>query len=342
MAHQYNGRLGKEDNCQVGVFSALNCGAHSVLLGARLFLPQVWAQDKERCLKAGIPEEHIISRTKIELARQLMQEAVDRNVEFSCITMDAFYGRDTGLLEWIDEQGLIYCADVPSNTLVFEKEPTSFKRPRPMSQAARGVDQLAGELSQPPGQRLTLGEGEKGSLEARVWRQRVWVWPEGRPEPRECWLIARRQGQEALKVSLSNAPQKTSLKLLAHWQGSRYFVERVFQDAKSHAGMAQYQARGWRAWHHHMALVALALFFMSEQRLLLAQEVPLLSAADIVELLDWHLSRKLSQEQLMAMIQHRHRKRQRNALNTRQRQRDQEKKSRRKKPRKSDEKKLPK
>ena len=53
---------------------------------------------------------------------------------------------------------------------------------------------------------------------------------------------------------------------LAQMQGQRFWVERTFQDGKSHAGLDHYQARGWRAWHHHMALVMMAMLFMLEER----------------------------------------------------------------------------
>ena len=35
---------------------------------------------------------------------------------------------------------------------------------------------------------------------------------------------------------------------------------RYFEDGKLHLGMADYEARSWSSWHHHMALVALAHF----------------------------------------------------------------------------------
>jgi len=319
VGRQHNGRLGKQDNCQVGVFSVLNCGVHSVPIGARLFLPDEWTKDEPRCLKAGVPKERIESRTKIQLARELIEQAMKQEIRFGCIGVDAFYGRDSGLLEWINNQGLIYCADTPANTLIFERRPKQEKRPKRMGEAASRVDEVAAKLAKRKGQFIDLREGENGLVRAEMWSKRVWVWPADRDEPRECWLVVRRTPDGALKISLSNASKKTTLRRLAHWQGSRFFVERAFQDGKSHAGMAQYQARGWRAWHHHMALVSLALLFVMEQRLLLAQHAPLLSAADIVELLDWRLARPRTENQVIASIEARHRQRERNALNAQNR-----------------------
>jgi SRSO17 transposase len=50
-------------------------------------------------------------------------------------------------------------------------------------------------------------------------------------------------------------------------QGQRHFIERSFQDSKSHLGLDQYQARNWNSWHHHMALILMAMVFLLQQRL---------------------------------------------------------------------------
>ena len=235
---------------------------------------------------------------------------------------------------------MVYCADAPANALIFERHPKEDKRPKPgRESAAERVAQVAKKITKRKGQMVDLREAENGLVRVEMWSKRVWVWPAGREQARECWLIVRRTGEGDLKISLSNAPKDTPLKGLAHWQGSRYFVERTFQDGKSHAGMAQYQARGWRAWHHHMALVSPALLFMMEERLLLAQEAPLLSAGDIVELLDWRLARPRSEAQLIASIEARHLQRERNAVNAQNRIR---KKISRRKKRKPKPKNLPK
>ena len=55
--------------------------------------------------------------------------------------------------------------------------------------------------------------------------------------------------------------------------------------------MADYQARGWVAWHHHMALVMLALLFLLKERKIHAKTLDLLSCQDIVALLDIYLPR---------------------------------------------------
>ena len=114
-----------------------------------------------------------------------------------------------------------------------------------------------------------------------------------------------------LKVSLSNASAKTSMTKLAQMQAQRFWIERAFQDAKSHIGMAQYQARQWPSWHRHMALVMMAMLFMLQARLKHIDTHPLLSCYDIQILLAITLpDRRSSQEEVMRQLRARHEKRQ--------------------------------
>jgi hypothetical protein len=68
-------------------------------------------------------------------------------------------------------------------------------------------------------------------------------------------------------------------------QGQRYWVERAFEDAKGECGLADYQALGWRAWHHHVTMVMLAMLFIAEQRVAHPPGLESLTPRDIVEML---------------------------------------------------------
>src|SRR5262249_39726726 len=71
VARQHNGRLGQEDNCQVGVFLVGVTPAGSALLDHRLFLPESWCaatpEAEARRHKAHIPEG-LEFRTKPQIA----------------------------------------------------------------------------------------------------------------------------------------------------------------------------------------------------------------------------------------------------------------------------------
>ena len=48
-------------------------------------------------------------------------------------------------------------------------------------------------------------------------------------------------------------PAETETHRLAQMQAQRFWIERSLQDGKSESGLADYQARKWSSWHHHMA-----------------------------------------------------------------------------------------
>ena len=124
-------------------------------------------------------------------------------------------------------------------------------------------------------------------LVVEVLHRRVWLWDKKSPAA-QCWhLIVRREinSPGTVKYSLSNAPEPTDVLKLVQMQAQRFWIERAFQDAKSHIGMAQYQARQWQSWHRHMALVMMAMQFMLQTRIEQTDVHPLLSCYDIQILL---------------------------------------------------------
>ncbi len=161
--------------------------------------------------------------------------------------------------------------------------------------------------------RVRLRESTKGFLDVEMLHRRVWVW-DGKEEHAHQWhLLVRREinAPGEIKYSLSNAHKDISVERLAHMQGQRYWVERSFQDGKSHIGLDHYQARSWRSWHHHMALVMMAMLFILEERLRNKQEYPLLSCSDIEALLARFLPRRDADlDEVVRQLEERHRRRQ--------------------------------
>ena len=237
-------------------------------------------------------------------------------MNFACVCVDALYGRNAALRQSMEEREITYCADIPANARLFAGKPELSERPKQITKATQSAGELAKEAlaqnKKSPTQSVQLREGDHGIVEAKVKAIRVWEWTEESAQPEERWLIIRALPGASTKLSLSNAQAGTSLKRLARWQAGRFWVERCFQDAKSHCGMGQYQARGWRAWHHHMALVALAVFFQMEERLTDPSGISNLTAADITEMIEWVIIRKPSEAELLERIEHRHRAREQN------------------------------
>jgi SRSO17 transposase len=110
---------------------------------------------------------------------------------------------------------------------------------------------------------------ERGTLSYKCAARRVWTLEadDEDAEPRQEWLFCRREHDGSLTYSFSNAAPEVALATLARWRSERYFIERTFQDAKTEAGWADFRARKYRAWVHHTALTALALWFMVDIKL---------------------------------------------------------------------------
>ncbi len=324
VGRQWCGQIGKVDNCQVGVFAALSRDSDVTLIDERLFLPQDWTDDDRRCQAAGIPKAQRGFQRKADLALDMIRHARQQQIGFAWVGFDGFYGSDPGLLRALDQDGEIFVGDVHKDQYFYLADPepvvppptTSRGRPpsalQPQTPALR-VDHWTQQQPASAWQRVTLREGTKGPLQVDILHRRVWLW-DGQEAQAHLWhLIVRRDvaTPTELKYSLSNAPAETSVPRLAFMQGQRYWVERALQTGKQDVGLGDYQVRGWRGWHHHMALVMMAMLFQLEERQLQRPTYPLLSGRDIRALLTQFLPRRdTTIEEVLRQMEVRHRKRQ--------------------------------
>jgi len=97
VARQYSGNSGKVDNGQVGVFASLVQGDKVGIIDARLYLPEEWTDDRERCRKAGIPEDKMFFRTESGLGLEMILHAGRHGIGFGWVGGDGFYGHDPKL-----------------------------------------------------------------------------------------------------------------------------------------------------------------------------------------------------------------------------------------------------
>ena len=324
VGRQWCGQLGKVENCQVGVFAALGCGRQVTLIDARLFLPQAWTQDPQRCQAAGIPPAQRDFKRKHDLALEMIAHARRQGIGFAWVGFDGFYGSEPAWLRTLDDGGEVFLGDVHKDQRIYLDDPQPFVPP---PGAARGrrpsrliaqvpairVDRWAAQQPAAGWQRVTLRQGSKGGLQVDILSQRVWLW-DGEEAQARCWhLIVRREVDTPteIKYSLSNAPADTPRPRLAFMQGQRYWIERALQQGKQDVGLGDYQVRGWRGWHHHMALVMMAMLFTLEERQLHHQTRPLLSGTDIRALLNQFLPRRdTTVDEVIRQMERRHRKRQ--------------------------------
>ena len=236
---------------------------------------------------------------------------------------DAGYGHLPWLLSELDDEGETFLAEIHADQRVYLDNPhptvperTSSQGKTPVTRWAQSDAQTVTDWARAQPEvawrRLSVRPGEKGEVIAEYLTRRVFVW-DGKATSARCWhlLVRREIGGSKLKFCFTNAKPQASLRRLACMQADRHFVERAFEDAKSTCGMADYQVRGWQAWHHHMALVMIALMFLAKERLAhRAMTASMLSCHDLIDILRHKLPSKVqTDEDLVAMIEDRHRRR---------------------------------
>lgn len=254
---QYSGTAGRIENCQIGVFLAYASSKGHTLLDRELYLPKEWATDTDRRNEAGVPEE-VEFATKPQLARKMLEGALEGEVPCKWVTADEIYGGDRRLRIWLEEQEQAFVLAVASN------EPLWCNIGRGPRQE-RAVD-LAASVSDDKWHRLSAGNGAKGPRLydwTRVALERLtWL---GGEEPRwEHWLLVRRsiEQPEELAYYVVFCPIGTVLQELVQVAGQRWTIEESFEITKGEVGLDEYEVRLWSGWYRHMTLAMLAQAYL--------------------------------------------------------------------------------
>lgn len=298
---QWCGRLGKTENCQVGEFLLGVTPAGCACLDQQLYLPKEWTQNKKRRKKAHVPHQ-IQYQSQTQIAAGLLSRTRENQcVRFDWIVVDAQYGDNGDFLDELEACQQQYLAETRAETTFWTVDPRSQvpayggrgRRPSQACRASvRSTQAIAQQLRAEDWHALKLRDGEKGPLVFEFARVRVWSVRNRKPGP-PVWLMFRRSLEKnpEIKYYVSNADEHTPLESMALVSGQRHRVEEYFEEAKGELGMADYEARGWPSWHHHMSLVALAHLFVTLTKLDLKQDFPELTLPMAMRLLKSSLSR---------------------------------------------------
>lgn len=323
VAYQYIGQVGKVANGQVGVFAALCNGEQVGLVQGRLYLPQEWVDDPERCKKAGLPEAERIYRTKPQLAIEILK-TLPNQVAYEWVGGDSIYGNSPVLRQHLYTQKKAFVLDVGEELGVYLEQPQPYiptkKQGRGRTPTAYVCDaqvlSLKERMQQIPAavwQTITHRPGTKGPLTRKAVMLDVYLW---KPEDGIAFesvqlLISSEVDGSEVKYSLCYTPDgKHALHTALFRQMQRYWCERAYQNVKEQLGLHQYQVRSWRAWYHHIALTLMALHFILQIQKDCQDEMPLLSVPDIKLVFAKKLLNKLNSDQGLIQALHlRHKKR---------------------------------
>jgi SRSO17 transposase len=266
---QWCGRLGKVDNCQVGVYLAYVSAEEHALVDTRLYLPKSWTRSPKRCAKAGVPPE-VKFRTRHALALEMLDEHGSA-LPHRWVTGDDEMGKVPEFRGELHARGERYLLAVPSNTLIRDLEteppPYSGRGRQPKSPWTR-VDRWRKALRNSDWTTVDVRDGEKGPLVVEAAKVRVRAKSAPGEGFDETLVVTReRQANGTMKHDyyLSDAPVDTPLAEFMRVSKAEHRIEECLQRAKSEAGLADYEVRTWRGWFHHQILSLVATWFLTQE-----------------------------------------------------------------------------
>ena len=264
---QYTGSAGKVTNCQVGVSLSIATWTQHLPIDFELYLPRDWTADSARRKEGRIPED-VVFKTKLELAMDMIDRAIEDGVPQGIVLVDAAYGTSSGFRKELQNRGLSYAVDVISTVKVWQLDDNN----RRVGGGTLSVGEYAAKLvDQEAFRKTTWREGTGESLSARFAARRVLpIADEGvkRAERQPLWLLMEwENGKDApSKFHLASLPQHMSVKELVRNVKQRWRTERAYQDMKGQLGLDHFEGRRYRGWNHHISVtLSCYAFIIAEQ-----------------------------------------------------------------------------
>lgn len=273
VAREWCGRLGKVENCQIGLFLAYATGRGQGPLDRRLYLSPEWAADRGRR-----DECHVPAGVKFRERWRMALEMVDRHrdsVPHGAVAADDEFGRVAAFRAGLRDRREAYVLDVPCNTQVRDlhgrRPPRRVGRKSRRRQVPfRRADVWAAAQPMDRWQEFTVQDGQKGPIRVQAIMTQVRTRQDNRLGPEEGLIVIRHlesDGSEPdVSYHLAWAQQEVPLEEWVRVHGRRHQIEQMLEHGKGEAGLDHYEVRSYVGWHHHMTLSLLALWFLSLER----------------------------------------------------------------------------
>ncbi|WP_425363716.1 IS701 family transposase [Candidatus Tisiphia endosymbiont of Hybos culiciformis] len=247
---QYTGTAGRVENCQIGTFMGYKTQKGHNLLDGKLYLPESWLNDPQRCRKAGIPEGLKFEKKALQAAG-MYKSFKEQGYECSWVTADEAYGKDPDFVKVLEEYNQPYILAVPKD---YSIRCGDLKQRFEALKCAESADVNLWEMH-------SAGKGSKG--------ERVYEWLlikrneiNSFSEFEKFLLIRRSMSTGELAFYSVMAPKNRSLQELAMAAGSRWSIEECFEMAKGETGLDQYEVRSYRGWERHTTFSMWALMIL--------------------------------------------------------------------------------
>jgi SRSO17 transposase len=267
---QYCGRLGKVENCQIGIFLGYACRHGQTLVAHQLFLPPEWADDEVRRQETKVPDAIAYK----EMWEILLDEIdLCKDIPHSWVTADSEFGRVNDFRAGLRERNERYVVDVREDLRMRDLRALPPQRKGTTGRIPSVTPETSAKAwsEAQPASAWSLFElrgGEKGPLLVEAMETWVETFEASRVGPRERFAVIRTVNAVEAKTwyTLSDAPEEVLLKKVVWAHAQRHWQEANFQDGKGEIGLGHYETRSWRGWHHHMTMSVLALWFLGLER----------------------------------------------------------------------------
>lgn len=262
---QYLGCVGKIDNGIVSVHLGVCKGRYKTLMDAELFLPKEWAEDRDRCDRAGIPKD-LDHRPKWQIALAEVDRGRANGVRLDWLTFDEEYGKAPAFVRGLDERELAFVGEVPKSLSCLAVN-NSRRRPEAQVKGQRAEDVVRHSPAFLK-QRWRKVRLSRQTLGAQVWEfkaAQVWQVQDETWSQRTYGLVWARNvetGEE--KYFLSNASVAVKVAKLLRVAFCRWNVEHSFRVVKSEIGFTHYEGRNYSGLMRHQTLCLLMLSFVAE------------------------------------------------------------------------------
>ena len=271
---QWCGEVGKKENCVVGQHLLYTNNdpknPFTCTLASDLFLPESWADDRERCRRAGIPDE-VVYRPKWRIAIDQVERCVGNGVRFSWITFDEEYGSVPQFWFELDRLGQRSIGEVRANFACWPILPHYCSQQK--AHASKRVDNVcrySPVFRDRDWHRLTVKETTRGPAvwELKAGRVHLVDTADGtsKPTDREYWLLVLRNPRTGeTKYFVSNAAGGANWKQMMTAAFARWHVEMWFERAKQETGFGAFEVRTYTGLIRHWLCSRMAMYFLAEQ-----------------------------------------------------------------------------
>lgn len=286
VTRQWCGRLGKKENCQLGVFLSYVSNKGHALVDERLYMPRDWGRDKARRSKCRVPRG-VRFETAPGLALDMLKERREE-LPHRWVVADAEFGRGFAFRGELQRMGERYLIEIPCSRAVRDVNARpniigkwDAHRKAPFVQARRwmvGVKDQAWE-------KIHIRDGAKAPLIVWATRARVYTKDDLKVSKKTQWLLVIKTDEKnpEYRYYLSNAEEEVGLAEMVHAASARQWIEDCFQRAKGKVGLDHYEVRSWMGWHHHMTLCMLALYFLVREQRRLSRKTPAVTVQQAAE-----------------------------------------------------------